>query len=82
MSVKTSISIKEDLFAEVGRLVKEMRVSRSQVFTMAVEAFIRERQNRDLLERLNAAYADEPTAEEAALVDQMKQAQRKVVDSW
>jgi len=82
MSVKTAISIKEDLFAEVERLAKEMQVSRSQVFAMAVEAFIRERQNRALLERLNAAYADESTAEEAALLEGMKQAQRKVVDPW
>ncbi len=82
MSVKTAISIREDLFAEAERLAKELQVSRSQIFAMALEAFIRERENRELLARLNQAYADEPTAEEAALLDKMRQAQHKVVDPW
>jgi len=82
MTVKTAISIREDLFAEAERLAKELGVSRSQVFAMALEEFIAQRQNRQLLDALNSAYADEPTEEERALLRAMRRIQREVADEW
>jgi len=82
MTVKTAISIREDLFAEVEQLAKELGVSRSQVFAMALEEFIVRRQNRQLLDALNRAYADEPTDEERALLQAMRRIQREVADEW
>ncbi len=82
MTVKTAISIREDLFAEAEQLAKELGVSRSQVFAMALEDFIVRRRNRQLLEALNRAYADEPTDEERALLHAMRCVQREVADEW
>ena len=82
MTVKTAISIREDLFAEAEQLAKELGVSRSQVFAMALEDFIVRRRNRQLLEALNRAYADEPTDEERALLQAMRRVQREVADEW
>ena len=82
MTVKTAISIREDLFAEAEQLAKELGVSRSQVFAMALEDFIVRRRNRQLLEALNRAYADEPTDEEQALLRAVRRVQREVADEW
>ncbi len=82
MTVKTAISIREDLFAEAEQLAKELGVSRSQVFAMALEDFIERRQSRQLLEALNHAYTDEPTDEERALLQAMRRIQREVADKW
>lgn len=82
MTVKTAISIREDLFAEAEQLAKELGVSRSQVFAMALEEFIARRRNRQLLEALNRAYADEPTDEEQALLRAVRRVQREVADEW
>jgi len=55
--VKTGISIDEGLFKEAEALAEKMEISRSQLFSRAVEEFVRERENRELLERLNEAHA-------------------------
>lgn len=57
-SVKTAISIDESLFREAEALARKLNISRSKLFARAVEEYIRERENEELLERLNAAHAD------------------------
>ena len=82
MTVKTAVSLPDELFAEVERLAKEMGVPRSRVFVMALEAFLERERNRALLEALNRAYADEPTEEEQAQLEGLKRLQGKVADPW
>jgi len=43
--VKTWISIDEGLFKEAEALAEKMGISRSQLFSRAVEEFVREREN-------------------------------------
>ncbi len=62
MTIKTAISIEESLYRQVQKLAEEMNVSRSRVFVEAVRSYLRQRQNRMLLEELNAAYAEPPSA--------------------
>ena len=40
-SVKTAISMQEELFKEVNKLAEELHVSRSKLFVMAVQDYIK-----------------------------------------
>jgi len=79
-SVKTAISLQQSLFEQVDALAQELEISRSRLFVLAVEAFIRRYQDRQLLEAINEAYADLPDPEEQALRRQMRQQHRHMVE--
>ena len=57
-----------------------MHISRSRLFVLAVEEFIRRHENRRLLERIDAAYADAPDAAEQALHRRMRHQHRHIVE--
>ena len=77
-TVKTAISMPERLFEELEAAAKEMQVSRSQVFALAVKKFLRERENRRILEQLNRVYGEEPDEEERDLAKAMKARLRRL----
>ena len=82
-SVKTAISIQKSLFEKVDDLAREMNVSRSRVFVLAVEEYLQRYQNRQLLAEINRAYDDEPASEETEYLERMRQQQGKVVrEEW
>jgi len=56
--VKTAISLDEALFKEVDTMAHQMHISRSRLFVLAIEDFIKRRESQALLDKLNAAYAD------------------------
>ncbi|MDP9410628.1 MAG: hypothetical protein M3P70_09020 [Actinomycetota bacterium] len=64
--VKTAISLDESLFREAEKWAEKLGFSRSQLFAKAVAAYIRERENEDLVRRLNEAHADGPDEEDEA----------------
>ncbi len=51
--------MEELLFDEAGARAKKLGISHSELFVRAVEEFVQLRENEELLERLNAAHADE-----------------------
>jgi len=59
-NVKTAISLQKSLFEQVEVLSREMKVSRSRVFVLALENFIRDYQDRQLFDKINKAYEDAP----------------------
>ncbi|MBC8159853.1 MAG: CopG family transcriptional regulator [Roseiflexaceae bacterium] len=67
-NVKTAISIEERLFERAEQLASEMKVSRSLLFTLAVEDFIRRRETQRIVERLNDVYGGEPDSDERQLL--------------
>jgi metal-responsive CopG/Arc/MetJ family transcriptional regulator len=79
-TVKTAISIRESLMAEVDGLAREMNVPRSRVFVMAVEEYLLQHRNQQLLAQINQAYADETEPAERDLVSRMKGAHRRLVE--
>ena len=79
-NIKTAISLQKSLFEQVETLANEMKLSRSRVFALAVEEFVRRHQNRRLLERLNEAYADTRDPAEAALRGRMRRRHRQIVE--
>lgn len=82
-NVKTAISIRKPLFEQAEELARQMKVSRSGLFTLALEDYIRRQQNRELLANLNAAYADEPTPTELAVLRESRESYaRHLEDEW
>ena len=79
-NVKTAISLQTSLFERVNDLAQELQVSRSRLFVLAIEGFIQRHENRQLLEALNDAYDDVPELDEQALLDQMRQRHRQLVE--
>ena len=78
--IKTAISLHKALFKQVEALAHEMQISRSRLFTLAVEDFIRRHESQRLLERLNAAYADAPDPAEQALHRRMRHQHRRLIE--
>ena len=82
-NIKTAVSIRKSLFEQAEDLAHRMKVSRSRLFALALEDYIRRQQNRELLASLNAAYADEPTpAEQAILRESRESYARHLEDEW
>lgn len=78
-NLKTAISINKDLAEEADAVAREMSVSRSGLYAMALREFIRRRENMRLLEKLNEAYAETDTEDER-LVRGIKRHSRRLLD--
>jgi len=76
--VKTAISIQKNLFQKAEEIAKELKISRSRLFVLAVEDFIRRYQNKLLLEEINQVYSEGPDEKEQ---DELRRMQRKSVKS-
>ena len=63
-TVKTVVSLEESLLKRADRAAREMKMSRSRLFALAIETFIQQRQDEVLLKSLNEAYGDSPLDEE------------------
>lgn len=57
--MKTAISIPNDVFARVEDFVKRKRMSRSALFTIAVDQYVQQHRTDDVTQRLNEVYANE-----------------------
>ena len=79
-NVKTAISIQQSLFEQAEALARELHISRSRLFALAVEDFMQRHENQRLLERINDAYADTTTPDEQALLRRMRRQQRQMVE--
>lgn len=77
--VKTAVSLDKTLFEQADTLAHEMNVSRSRLFAMALEDFLRHHENEHLLSRINEAYQDEPDKAEQARRQGMRRLHRKIV---
>lgn len=82
-NVKTAISLQKSLFEQVEALAREMKVSRSRLFVLALEDYVRRSQNQQLLERINQAYQDAPNTTEQKHLRKMRRRHRQVVEgTW
>ncbi|MGE0102497.1 MAG: ribbon-helix-helix protein, CopG family [Blastocatellales bacterium] len=79
-TVKTAISIQENLFERIEELARELNISRSQLFARAIEDFIRREENRRITKDINDAYPGEvdPTEEDRLL--KMRSSHRRMVE--
>lgn len=79
-TVKTAISLEQDLMAKVQEIACTMNISRSRVFALAAEEFVRHQENRELLEKIDAAYEGEPDPEEQIRLRASRRSFRKLIE--
>jgi len=75
--VKTAISIQKNLFQKAEEIAKELKISRSRLFVLAVEDFIRRYQNKLLLDEINRS---NPELDETEM-EHLRRTQRKAIKS-
>ena len=82
-TIKTAISIQKSLFEQAESLAQELNVSRSELFGMAIETFVRNHQNQILLQEINEAYPEERDTSDQVRLSKMRKQHRKVVrNEW
>ena len=80
-NIKTAISIEKPIFEKMDILAKNLKVSRSFIFSQAAKEFIQRHQNNDLLEQINKAYDDQ--VEPEPLVSKMRSKHHELVkEQW
>ena len=79
-SIKTAVSLRRELFEQSEALASRMRVSHSRLVAMALEEFLRRRQNRELLDQINAAYEDQARPSERKLLARMRRQHRRLLE--
>ena len=82
--VKTAISLDEELLLKVNRLANDLHVSRSKVFTLAVQDYLKKQENQSFLAQLNEAYEDFPIEKESEISKSMRIKHSKIIEqeSW
>lgn len=82
-TVKTAVSIQENLFERIEELARELKISRSQLFARAIEDFIRREENRRIAKEINEAYQGESdSAEDDRLLNVRSSHRRMVEGEW
>jgi metal-responsive CopG/Arc/MetJ family transcriptional regulator len=82
-NIKTAISMQKSLFEQVETLSREMKVSRSRLFVLALEDYLRRYQNLQLFEKINQVYHDAPDATEQERLRKIRRRHRDVVEgTW
>lgn len=79
-TVKTAVSLQKPLFERAEKLARRMQVTRSRLFVLALEDYIHRQQNRELLAKINAAYAGEPDQGEETLQRKARKTHRRIVE--
>ena len=79
-TVKTAISLPASLFEQAEILAGEMQISQSFLIEIALEEFIRRRENQQLLEKINAACEEPLSEEEQVLLRKMSRSHRRMVE--
>ncbi len=79
-TTKTAISIQTSLIEQADELARQMNISRSRLFARAIEDFVQHYQNRELLEKINAAYEEISDPAEEERLRRMRRGQRRIVE--
>ena len=80
-TIKTAISLQKALFEQLEVLARKLKVSRSRLFSLALESFVRQHRNLDLLQQINAAYSEPPGQDELKLRGKLRKHHRRIVES-
>jgi len=80
-NIKTAISIEKPVFEKMDILAKNLKISRSRLFSMAAREFIHRHKNAEIFDLINEAYDDLPESE--PIVSAMRPKHYKIVkDQW
>ena len=85
--MKTAISVPDSIYERVERRAAELGLNRSEFYTFAADRYLRELDDQDVTDRLNAAIArsGDPEQREARAVAAASMAQMAAIlkdDEW
>jgi hypothetical protein len=60
--MKVAVSVPEPVFEAAERVSRRLRIPRSQLYSRAIAAYVREHSGEDVTKALNAVYAKHPSA--------------------
>ena len=66
-SMKTAISVPDDVFALADALARRLKISRSELYATAVAEYVAKQRDEGTTEKLNVVYADLPGGVDPAL---------------
>lgn len=74
---KTAISIESSLLVETDKVAKELEIPRSQIVSNALMDYLNQYRNKQLLAKINAAYAGEPGPDDIEAMKIIRSHQKK-----
>jgi metal-responsive CopG/Arc/MetJ family transcriptional regulator len=81
--MKTAISIDEELFRKAENLSSKLQISRSQLFTQALEYLIDRSETLEVIQKLNQVYGQtDSEAEARAMAKSGKKTMKGVIGEW
>ena len=81
MTMIQEISIPDPLYEQASTLAQEMRISPSDLFSLAIEEYLHRHRGRKLLQSINDAYADGLDESEQVMLEGMRRHQRQLLES-
>lgn len=82
-TMKTAISIEDGLLHDADKTARQMGLSRSRLFALAVDAFLQQQRKETMLVRLNEVYSGKPDPAEKRLLNSTKAKVRPVLkERW
>lgn len=76
-AVKVAISVPDHVFEEAEQVAKRLRVSRSRVYSQALEDFVKKHRGKRVRDELDAVYRKESSDLDAVVTDLQAQALRE-----
>ncbi len=67
--MKTAISIPDDIFITADRLAKRLSMSRSELYTRAIQQYVAECRHAGVKEKLDQVYASENASVDPAVLN-------------
>jgi metal-responsive CopG/Arc/MetJ family transcriptional regulator len=81
--MKTAISVDDKLLSEADRTAEKMGVSRSRLFSVALEDYLRRRRQQAITEQLNRVYsADSDHTERRIALAVKNKLRRAIRERW
>ena len=71
--MKIAVSLDDQLMVDADRVAREMDVSRSRLFSLALESYLENFKRERILEQLNQVYTNETEPEQKSVIRQMKE---------
>jgi metal-responsive CopG/Arc/MetJ family transcriptional regulator len=79
-AVKTAVSLDKNIFDQAETLAQTLKVSRSKLYSIALQDFFEHQKNRELLAQINAVYDDGSDATEKELQSKLRHQHRRMVE--
>jgi predicted transcriptional regulator len=79
-NTKTAISLDDALFQKAEQVAQELSLSRSRLYSLAIEEFVERHENKRLLQQINEAVADDVNEEDQRFLEQIRRHQGRMIN--